>query len=374
MRLGNDKITILLLGGGLQAVSVAYSLYKTGSEVYTYSTDFAFKYCRWIKEVSSFDLVIDELLRYIKDKSIDVVIPMSDKYALWLSQHKNDIQEQVQVKCAVPDYKSVVIASSKSDLMQLCEDNHLPVPRTRKVTLDNLVPAMGFVGFPALIKPDHSVGSRGIIKVDNLNDLKENIQLINRKYGSCSIQEWVDNEEFYFNVMLYRYRDGSFAPTVVIRISRFYPLGGGSSCFCKTEKEPILENICKKILDLLDWNGFADFDVLYDKKEQQFKVIEINPRVPASIRAADISGINYPRIMVCDVLGMPKEQMDYRTGMCLRYLGLDLMWFFKSKNRFKVKPCWFKFWGDRLFYQDLYRSNIKFSLCVLYSNVLKLFR
>ena len=109
-------------------------------------------------------------------------------------------------------------------------------------------------------------------------------------------------------------------------------------------------------------------------EELKFKVIEINPRVPASIRAADISGINYPRIMVCDVLGMPKEQMDYRTGMCLRYLGLDLMWFFKSKNRFKVKPCWFKFWGDRLFYQDLYRSNIKFSLCVLYSNVLKLFR
>ena len=126
MRLGNDNIAVLLLGSGLQGVSVAYSLYKIDCEVYVYSSDFAFKHCRWIRELTLFDLTVGELCRYIKDKRIDLIIPMSDKHAIWLSQNKYDIQTLIKVKCAIPDYDTVAIASSKSDLMELCEVNQLP--------------------------------------------------------------------------------------------------------------------------------------------------------------------------------------------------------------------------------------------------------
>lgn len=50
-------------------------------------------------------------------------------------------------------------------------------------------------------------------------------------------------------------------------------------------------------MEILDWVGFADFDVLRTKNGD-FKIIEINPRVPASIRAAEISGVNFPALIV----------------------------------------------------------------------------
>lgn len=46
-----------------------------------------------------------------------------------------------------------------------------------------------------------------------------------------------------------------------------------------------------------------DFDIL-QTKDGDFKIIEINPRVPASIRAAEVSGINFPALIVNDILGI----------------------------------------------------------------------
>ena len=235
-------------------------------------------------------------------------------------------------------------------------------------------PAAQFVGFPALIKPDHSVGARGITKVSDIESIKRELPDIEAKYGACSLQEYVENRDFYFNVMLYRYRDGGYAPSVIIKILRFYPVTGGSSSLCVTVEDSQLEALCRKTLDVLEWHGFADFDVLYDKKDGKYKIIEINPRVPASLRAADASGINYPQIIVHDALGLAKPDMTYRTGVYLRYLGLDIMWFLKSGKRFSTAPGWFIFFGKNLFYQDMYKDDWKMSFYTMWEGVRKIFR
>lgn len=367
-------ISILVLGGGLQGVSVAYSLYRIGYLVYVYSKESAFEHSKWVKEAVSFELSVDNICSYISEKKIAVIIPMSDNYAVWLSENKNLIQEQTEAKCAVSDYNSILLASSKSDLMNLCQENHIPVPRTAKLNKNNIDRVGNFVGFPALIKPDHSVGARGIKRVDNVSELRNQIQLIIDKYGTASLQEFVDNPDFYFNVMLYRYADGSFSQSVMIKIHRFYPINGGSSCFCETIEDAELLMMCKKVLNLLNWKGFADFDILFDKSDHQYKIIEMNPRLPASIRAADIAGINFPQIIVCDNLEYPCPLMKYKTGVFLRYLGLDIMWFFKSKKRFNTTYSWFNFIGKNIFYQDFYRSDMKLSLFLLKEGICKLFR
>ena len=127
-------------------------------------------------------------------------------------------------------------------------------------------------------------------------------------------------------------------------------------------------------MDLLEWEGFADFDVLYDIRELQYKIIEINPRVPASLRAAAVSGVDFPQIMVCDKLGWPKPVMKYQTGVYLRYLGLDTMWFLKSNKRFSSSPSWFEFFGNDLFYQDLYSEDFRMSVYSIFEGIKKLFK
>ena len=366
---------VLVLGGGLQGISVSYSLCKIGCNVYVYSSESAFKFSKSVIEVVYFSLSEESIIAYILTNDISVIIPMSDKLALWLSEKKETIENMSNAKCAVPDYNVILKASSKSDLMLLCSEHDLPVPRTKKIVQEkDINDICEYVGFPALIKPDHSVGARGIVKVNSVDDVIKVFPAIKEKFGACSLQEYINNKDYYYNVMLYRYGNGRCSASVIIKITRFYPLDGGSSCLCETVNMPELEMICSKILKLLNWEGFADFDVLYDKTTEQFKVIEINPRVPASLRAADISGVNFPQIIVSDKLCISLPEITYRPGMTLRYLGLDILWFFKSKQRFKSKPSWFKFFGKTLYYQDLYIEDKKMSVFMMWEGIKKLFR
>ena len=95
----------------------------------------------------------------------------------------------------------------------------------------------------------------------------------------------------------------------------------------------------------------ADFDVLKNDKGE-YLIIEMNPRVPASLRAAAVSGVNFPELIVNGCLGLPKRRYDYTPGKKLRYLGLDIMWFINSDKRFSCKPSWFNFFGKDLYYQE----------------------
>jgi predicted ATP-grasp superfamily ATP-dependent carboligase len=145
--------------------------------------------------------------------------------------------------------------------------------------------------------------------------------------------------------------DGNWGNYTITKIMRYYPIKGGSSSFCVTIENEKLLNICKEILDKLGWIGFADFDVL-EKGDGDYRVIEINPRIPASVKAAAISGVNFGEMIVKDILGEGLPKYTYTPGMQLRCLGLDIAWFLSSPNRWKCKPSWFKFFGKNLAYQE----------------------
>lgn len=104
-------------------------------------------------------------------------------------------------------------------------------------------------------------------------------------------------------------------------------------------------------IEKIQWKGFADFDIL-EKEDGDYRIIEINPRVPASLRASAISGINFPEQIVSDLLKGEYPLYNYRPGQYLRYLGLDIAWFLSSPRRWSSRPSWFKFIGRNIHYQE----------------------
>ena len=101
----------------------------------------------------------------------------------------------------------------------------------------------------------------------------------------------------------------------------------------------------------------ADFDVLQHKDNGDYKIIEINARVPASLRAAFISGVNFPEIILKDALCLDIPHYSYLPGKTLRYFGIDILWLIKSSKRFKTNPNWFRFFGKGIYYQDIYKQD-----------------
>lgn len=352
-------MNILILGGGLQGLSTAYSLYKNGYTVSVVTDDLTLLKSTFVKiKFNNSPDDLEFLSKILLSKDYSVIIPMGDKVAMFLSKYKKYLEDTFLVKCAVPDLKILDLVVDKSEFMVFCETNKISHPETIKIFSNNIHYLKDSFIFPALIKPDYSVGARGIKKVENFEELSSSLYIIENIYGSCTLQEYIDNKEYYFNVMLYRTKKGDFPNYTIIKIKRFYPLGGGSSCFCETVENADLLAICKETLNLLDWNGFADFDVLYDLSRKEYKIIEINPRVPASLRAADISGVNFPEIIISDLLDMQIPKYIYEPGKKLRYLGLDLLWFLKSLIKCKINISWFVFFRKDMFYQDIYLKDI----------------
>jgi predicted ATP-grasp superfamily ATP-dependent carboligase len=128
----------------------------------------------------------------------------------------------------------------------------------------------------------------------------------------------------------------------VIDKLRFYPPKGGSSCFIQTVERNDLVCICFNVSKVLNWEGFIDFDLIEDPRDGIVKIMEINPRVPACIKASVISGIDFIANIVNGSLKKPIKIYKYLPGKYLRYLGMDILWLFTSENRFETKPSWIK--------------------------------
>ena len=349
---------VLILGGGLQGLACAMSLYKE-HEVSAVASDLMSKRSRFFKHVyTDINGNSEELFDLLKSRHFDVLLPVSDRIVPFVSRNKKEIEKEFGIKCAVPDYAFVYIVEDKSRFITFCEDNDVPHPRTIQLSMDNLYDAASLIGFPSLIKPNYSVGARGITKVESIKQLNEMFPVVNERYGSCSLQEFIDNKEYYFNVMLFRDREGNYPAYTILKIVRVYPLGAGSSACCVIVENDELLRICKDCLDKMGWVGMADFDVLQRLDTMEYKVIEINPRVPASLRGAEVSGVRFPQLIVDDAIGNSISDYNYVPGKVLRYLGIDILWFISSPRKFRTKPSWFSFFGKDVYYQDIYKEDV----------------
>lgn len=348
---------ILIIGGGLQALSCGCSLYKE-HEISIVTSDMMCKHSRFFKKVYADIRANDEsLFGLLEREHFDVLIPVSDMTVPFVSKNKFLIEERFGVKCAVPDYTQVFQVEDKHRFMDFCEEHDVPHPKTKVLSTDMLDEVASFVGFPSLIKPDYSVGARGITKVNSLLELKEKFPEVSSMFGACTLQEFIDNKEYYYNVMLYRDKKGRFLGHTILKIVRMYPIAAGSSSCCITVENDAVLEICKDCLNKLGWVGMADFDVLQRLDNGEYKIIEINPRVPASLRAASISGVNFPQIITYDTLEEPVLEYQYVPGKVLRYMGIDIMWLMKSPNRFHSNPAWLSFLGKDIYYQDIYKQD-----------------
>lgn len=346
---------ILLFGGFVQVLSAAASLKRCGHTVLVAAEkDAVAKKAKYIEKYIEFDKssaesVGQRLIELCVKERIDVIIPMEDDYAALLSQFKDQIEKETTIKCAIANRDSYALVSDKATLLAFCKQHNIGHPRTEPID-NNYEWLAESVGFPALIKPNHSEGSKGIVLVNNLEELKDKASAIIAEYGECTLQEYIQNDHYY-NLMIYRNASGVFSNHVILKILRYYPIKGGSSCLAVSiENEPMVE-MCKHLLNALNWVGMADFDIL-EKGEGGFRIIEINPRVPASLRGAEMSGVNFPQIIVSDMLEDVIPRFEYKIDNYLRFLGLDIAWFLASPNRFKSKPSWFWLFGKNMYYED----------------------
>lgn len=352
------KTNVLLLdGGGTQTLPIAKSLFNKGHSVHIFiehklTYGFATRYASHkihapsVKNENNYFTFCKD---YILNNSIDVVIPMSDPSAKFLSLHKHSISKIC--KFISPDYPNFMKGYDKNLLMSVCKDNNFPHPKT----IDLMVSSISTIEdsfFPAILKPNLTSGGRGMKIMRNKNELVSIIERNVKDYGPCHLQELISEGGRQFKVEIFLDENHQLINSSVIHKQRYYPVSGGSSCFNMSVRNDLIVDLCYEVLKKIGWIGFADFDLIEDPNDGIIKIMEINPRIPACIKSAIESGIDYGNMIVDASLGKQLKVYDYKPGKQLRHIGFDILWFLNSKDRFKTKPNWFNFFNKEQSFQD----------------------
>jgi len=278
-------------------------------------------------------------LDYLKNNKVDILIPMNDYSAKYLSKNRGILKEHSSY--IMPELDVFMTAYDKNQLMKICQTHNFPHPKTLDLAKDSFKKVPEYIGFPAIIKPNETTGARGFSIVNSIEEIENKLPAIQEKFGECHIQEFIPEGGKQFKVEIFMLNNELINASVIHKI-RFYPEKGGSSCFNQTVNRPDLVELCFNVLKVIGWEGFADFDLIEDPRDGVEKIMEINPRVPACIKATFNAGVDFAENIVQASIQKMPTRFNYTPGSYLRYLGLDLLWFIKSKRRFKTKPGWFK--------------------------------
>ncbi len=345
----NNIHVLLLEGFARQAMPMMRELHKLGCHVTTYNQSkldlgYASRYPD--KKILGFwdrndeEKSYEALLELLKAEKYDVVIPLTDFSATMLSRHKRELLQYTRP--AVNDWDIFMQAGDKLNTMIACMDNDIPCPITLRQadTLEDVLNSN--LEYPFIIKPRIGYGSIGFHVISDEEELRNVFDKTVEKFGGMVVQEYVPQTGIQYKCEVFIDANGEVKSAVVFDKTRWYPIDGGSTCCSATVDKPDVVESSVKLLKAIGWKGYGDVDLIMDPRDNVAKVMEINPRITASVKVCFSAGVNFAQ----QIIEFETDQevtafMDYKKDCRLRYMHTDLLWFLKSPNRFKAKPSWF---------------------------------
>ena len=287
---------------------------------------------------SSFTALMDVL----REGHYDIVIPMTDFSATLLSEHIGQVRRLAWPAVNPPEVFRR--AADKQATMQACAGAGVPCPRTLydMHSVDEILSAG--LPFPFIIKPRVGYGSIGFHVIRDEAKLREVFDAAVARFGPMVVQEYIPQTGIQYKCEVFLDADGSPKSAVVFDKTRWYPVDGGSTCCSCSVHRPDIADASVRLLQAIGWRGYGDVDLIEDPRDGVAKVMEVNPRITASVKVCFAAGVDFARQIVELGMGLPVTGYpDYRDGVRLRYMHTDLLWFLQSPNRFHTSPGWFDF-------------------------------
>lgn len=279
------------------------------------------------------------LLKQVKSGDYDVLMPIGELSTNPVTQHEDEFKPYVKISCAPRE--TYIKAFNKQITFDTAIENNIPCPYTRHSKQD-IEEYLNTCHFPIIIKPRQGLGSIGFHKFEKREDFWPYMKEHNLDPDDYVVQEFV-NFDRHIGCLLFVDQKGNVCTSYTVDVTRRFPLDAGSAVLLKSTDEQEALRDAGELLKALGWRGFADVAFMVDKKTGNHKLLEINGRIPQSVKMAYMLGNNISRQMLEmvydeDVTQYPENK---QFGVYLRHFDLDIAWFLKSPDRFKVKPSWF---------------------------------
>lgn len=344
-----SKIKVLVLdGSGKQTLAMIRGLKEIGCDVTVFCRS-KIDVCyvsklpdhKILKEVvfNSQKEYTDCILQIVSEGQFDVLMPIGELSTNPVTERQEEFEKYVKLACAP---RNVYIkAFNKQITFDQAMKSNIPCPYTRRSDQD-IEDYLESCHFPIIIKPRQGLGSIGFHKFEKKEDFWPYMKEKGISPDDYVVQEFVSFDK-RIGTNLFVDQKGNICTSYAVDVLRWFPIDAGSGVLIQTVDAHEVLQYAGKLLRDLGWKGFANVAFMVDKETGEPKLLEINGRIPQSVKMAFMCGCNVSRQMLEmtydeDVIQYPEND---KFGMYIRHFDTDLAWFLKSPDRFKCKPSWF---------------------------------
>ncbi len=270
------------------------------------------RYCKRLHHHSSKndDEWIEAIESIVRCREIDVVLPVTLKGVQLISKSRDAIS-RVSTVPPIPHYEQIELVRNKWSLYQFARQNGLPavpsvfIGKGGEPFSDST--DLGSIEYPALLKPTQQRGGFGIVKVESFSDLEtawRNKRII--KGSEYILQNYVPGFDVSFSAFC---QSGEVrAYTLWKEVLPSKKPFGMPSLVEYTEDEQAVD-VGRRLVSAVGWNGVADIDLIFDKRDKMVKILEFNPRYWESLLGSLAAGVNFPLLACLTAIGAECPEM-----------------------------------------------------------------
>jgi predicted ATP-grasp superfamily ATP-dependent carboligase len=259
----------------------------------------------------------DELIRFLRQQAGSrsqkvVVLPTSDLFFLFLSRHRAQLADRFLLSLPAEAVAESVV--NKRGLYQLAAAHATAFPKSYfPATYEEALAVKDSLRYPAFIKPywghqwrRHFGGMHKGFKVQTADDFLSRFQEVLASGHPALVQSYVTSpDDHLFSLSLYVSQSGEVPAAFPRRQVRQYPPNSGTVTLAISEHNPGLVADATRFCRSIGYRGIAGLEYKRDREDNQYKLLDFNPRLMLSDALTAYCGINLPLIQYLDLTGQP---------------------------------------------------------------------
>ena len=306
------------------------------------------------------------ILSLAKTGRYDVLLPVAEMSTNKITEIEDVLSRHIRLACAPRE--AYINAFDKQRTFEIAAQRGIPAPRTR-LQSETVEEYLGKVSFPLIIKPRNGVGSIGFHKFEKREDFEPYLQAHGIDLDKYVLQEFVDYEKRLGTILFVDQKD-RIGMAYADEVLRWYPLDAGSACCIRSIDYPQVLEWSADLLKAMHWRGIAALSFMVDRNTGVPKLLEINGRIPASIRLSRQCGFNVAKLLLEMAYDQEVEQYpaNREFGQVTRHFHAEIPWFMRSPDRFRSDPSWFswKKTRDVVFWRDDVKPWVSYTVQKLF--------
>jgi predicted ATP-grasp superfamily ATP-dependent carboligase len=248
-----------------------------------------------------------------------VLFPTEDSHAAMLARHQAKLADRFRL--ATSPWETVEIAYDKRSTYRVAQEFDVHCPATH-YPRDRREVEILQCSFPVILKPAIKEAVNRFTR-EKAWPIDNRASLLARYDAACAlidpslimIQELIPGggeSQFSYGAIC---ENGRPLASLVARRTRQYPIDfGRSSSFVETVEAPAVEEAAQHLIARLGYTGLLEAEFKYDRRDDRYKLLDLNPRVWGWHTLSRRGGVDFPYFLWRLAQHLPIPEIRVKAG------------------------------------------------------------